>query len=194
MPHKINTRSCERIAGFATLLRGYLTMASGLAGDQWNEGDVSCSVVRRVMLPDSFFAIDGLLETFVTVLDQMEVYAAVMEQENERNFPFLITGSVLAEAVRKGAGRERVHAAIKAHAVAVARDLREGKIARNDLLERLAGDEDVGLEEAELGRILERGRQSAGAADRQVGEFLERLADWRNRYPDAVDYRPGRIL
>jgi adenylosuccinate lyase len=69
MPHKMNSRSCERINGFHVILKGYLTMAAGLAGDQWNEGDVSCSVVRRVMLPDAFFAIDGLLETFLTVLE-----------------------------------------------------------------------------------------------------------------------------
>ena len=59
MPHKMNARSCERINGFRVILNGYLTMASGLAGEQWNEGDVSCSVVRRVMLPDAFYAADG---------------------------------------------------------------------------------------------------------------------------------------
>ena len=51
-------------------------------------GDVSCSVVRRVCLPDSFFAIDGLLETFITILDQMELYPAMIEQENQRYGPF----------------------------------------------------------------------------------------------------------
>ena len=60
MPHKMNTRSCERVNGLAVVLRGYLSMVGELAGDQWNEGDVSCSVVRRVALPDAFFAADGL--------------------------------------------------------------------------------------------------------------------------------------
>ena len=68
MPHKVNSRSCERINGLRAVLAGYLTMASELAGDQWNEGDVSCSVVRRVALPGAMFAIDGLLETFATVV------------------------------------------------------------------------------------------------------------------------------
>ena len=63
MPHKMNTRSCERINGLMTVLRGHLTMAASLAGDQWNEGDVSCSVVRRVVLPDAFFATDGVFQT-----------------------------------------------------------------------------------------------------------------------------------
>ena len=63
MPHKMNTRSCERINGFRHIVAGHLTMVSGIAGDQWNEGDVSCSVVRRVALPDAFFATDGLFQT-----------------------------------------------------------------------------------------------------------------------------------
>ena len=71
MPHKMNTRSCERINGLEVVLRGHLAMVAALAGDQWNEGDVSCSVVRRVALPDAFFAIDGLFETFLSVLGRV---------------------------------------------------------------------------------------------------------------------------
>ena len=117
MPHKMNSRSCERLNGFAAILKGHLTMAAELSGDQWNEGDVSCSVVRRVFLPDSFFAIDGLLETFLTILNQMEVYPAVIDQENQRYGPFLATTTLLMEAVKAGAGREAAHEAIKTHAV-----------------------------------------------------------------------------
>src|SRR5205823_5213149 len=60
MPHKMNTRSCERVNGLAVILRGYASMTGELAGDQWNEGDVSCSVVSSVALTGAFFAIDGL--------------------------------------------------------------------------------------------------------------------------------------
>ncbi|HZD14857.1 MAG TPA: adenylosuccinate lyase, partial [Pseudonocardiaceae bacterium] len=59
MPHKMNTRSCERVNGLAVVLRGYASMVAELSGSQWNEGDVSDSVVRRVALPDAFFAFDG---------------------------------------------------------------------------------------------------------------------------------------
>jgi adenylosuccinate lyase len=75
MPHKMNTRSCERVNGLAVVLRGYASMVGELAGDQWNEGDVSCSVVRRVALPDAFYAIDGLIETFLTVLGKSSVHS-----------------------------------------------------------------------------------------------------------------------
>ena len=106
MPHKMNSRSCERINGFHVILRGFAEMAAGLAGDQWNEGDVSCSVVRRVMLPGMFFAIDGLLETFITVLNQMKVNSAVIAAECRKYMPFLLTTTVMMNAVKKGMGRE----------------------------------------------------------------------------------------
>src|SRR5690606_36131426 len=120
MPHKMNSRSCERVCGLAKVLAGYQTMIAGLAGDQWNEGDVSCSVVRRVALPDAFFAIDGLFETFLTVLDDLGAYPAVIVAELQRYLPFLATTKILVAAVKAGVGREQAHEAIKEHAVAVA--------------------------------------------------------------------------
>ena len=125
---------------------GYVTMTAALSGHQWNEGDVSCSVVRRVALPDAFFAIDGLLETFLTVLKQMEVFPSAIAVENERNLPFLASTTILMEAVKNGAGRETAHAAIQEHALAAARALRAGTTnGETDLLSRLAADRRVGL-------------------------------------------------
>ena len=142
MPHKMNSRSCERINGFQAILAGHLTMTSQLSGDQWNEGDVSCSVVRRVALPDAFFAIDGLLDTFLTVLEQMEVFPSVIQSE-QKYLPFCCL-LLLMEAVKEGAGREDAHAAIKEHAVA-AKDLRGGNMKENDLLSRLSTDKRITL-------------------------------------------------
>ncbi len=65
MPHKMNSRTCERICGFRHVLAGYQTMVTGISGEQWNEGDVSCSVVRRVALPDAFFAVDGAYQALL---------------------------------------------------------------------------------------------------------------------------------
>ncbi len=102
-------------------------MAAELAGAQWNEGDVFCSVVRRVALPDAFFAIDGLFETFLTVLDEFGAFPAVIERELRRYLPFLATTKVLMAAVRAGVGRETAHEVIKEHAVAVALEMRRGR-------------------------------------------------------------------
>jgi adenylosuccinate lyase len=194
MPHKMNSRSCERINGLHVVLKGYLAMAAGLAGDQWNEGDVSCSVVRRVMLPDAFLAMDGLLETLLSVLDQMEVFDAVVATELNRYLPFLLTTTVMMEAVKKGAGREGAHEAIKEHAVAAIRDLRTGKIVQNDLLQRLAADQRLGLSEAELQRVLDHGRANSGDAGAQVDYFAEQVDALAKAKPEAAKYTPGAIL
>jgi adenylosuccinate lyase len=194
MPHKMNSRSCERINGFHAILNGHLTMASQLSGDQWNEGDVSCSVVRRVMLPDAFFAIDGMLDTFLTILNQMEVFPSVIGAERKKYLPFLLTTTVMMEAVKAGAGREDAHAAIKEHALATVRDLRQGKISENDLVQRLSKDKRIGLKITALRNIIKEGEASVGAAHHQVEHFIKRVKTWSSRYPEARKYNPSGIL
>jgi adenylosuccinate lyase len=194
MPHKMNARSCERVNGFHIILGGYLTMGSGLSGAQWNEGDVSCSVVRRIMLPDSFFAADGLFETFLTILGQMQAFTGTIEKENERYMPFLLSTSFLMAAVKEGAGRENAHAAIKEHALATAQELRDGLIAQNDLLDRLAQDERVPLTRAELQTVFEQGQSNTGSARQQVDAFVARVAKFAAKNPVAAKYQPGDIL
>jgi len=194
MPHKMNSRSCERVNGFHVILKGHLAMAAGLAGDQWNEGDVSCSVVRRVMLPDAFFAIDGMFETFLTILDQMDAWPAVIAAETAHYLPFLMTTTIMMEAVKSGVGREAAHKAIKEHAVATVNDLRSGKTDRNNLMDRLAGDSRLGLSRETLESILTRGDHEAGAARSQVATFAAQVAKLTAAHPAAAAYAPGTIL
>lgn len=193
MPHKVNARNCERICGFSTILSGYVTMTGALAGHQWNEGDVSCSVVRRVALPDACFALDGLLETLLTVLAQMDVFRAVIAAENERQLPFLATTTILMEAVKAGAGRETAHAAIKEHALATATALRSGE-GDTDMLNRLAQDSRLGLSRAQLTRALADTKRFVGAAPRQVDEFVRTVAAATRSVKGAATYQPARLI
>ena len=194
MPHKMNARSCERVNGFGAILRGHLAMVGALLGDQWNEGDVSCSVVRRVALPDAFFAIDGMFCTFVTVLDELGPYPAVIARELDRYLPFLATTKVLMACVKAGAGREAAHEAIKEHAVAVALDMRARGVADNDLMERLAADDRVPLDQAGLEALLADPSTFTGNASAQVDAFVARVAERVAADPDAAAWRPGGIL
>ncbi|MCL2731867.1 MAG: adenylosuccinate lyase [Actinomycetia bacterium] len=194
MPHKMNTRSCERVNGLMVILRGYASMTGELAGDQWNEGDVSCSVVRRVALPDAFFAFDGLLETFLTVLDEFGAFPAVVARELDRYLPFLATTKVLMGAVRAGVGREIAHEAIKEHAVAAALAMREQGTEGNDLLDRLAGDARIPLDRAALQGLMGEPITFTGAATGQVAEVVRRIEDVAKERPQAAAYRPGAIL
>jgi len=194
MPHKMNSRSCERVNGFQTILKGYLTMATGLAGDQWNEGDVSCSVVRRVMLPDAFYACDGMFETFLTILNQMDAYPAVIEAENNHYLPFLMTTTIMMEAVKAGVGREAAHKAIKENAVATVNDLRAGAVKENDLISRLAKDDRIPLTEDQLNQLMTAGKDNAGTARIQVVAFNKAVQQLADANPEAANYTPGSIL
>ncbi len=193
MPHKMNTRSCERVNGLAVVLRGNLTMLGELAGDQWNEGDVSDSVVRRVALPDAFFAADGLFQTFLTVLDEFGAFPAVVQRELDRYLPFLATTKVLMAAVRAGVGREVAHESIKRAAVGVALDMRGGQ-AENDVFARLAADPALGLSAEQLEELVAEPLSFTGAAVDQVRAVVRRVETLVEANPDEAAYRPGAIL
>ena len=192
MPHKMNSRSCERINGFAHMLQGHLTMVMGLIGDQWNEGDVSDSVVRRVALPDAFYAIDGLFQTLLTVLNEFGAYPAVIDRELERYMPFLSTTSMLMAAVGAGAGREEAHDVIKEHAVAAALAMREEASGENDVVARLASDPRMPLDEQELTELLS--KPETGLAGRQVAAVCAQVHAVTARHPSAAGYEPAAIL
>ena len=195
MPHKMNTRSCERVNGFQVILRGYASMTAELAGNQWNEGDVACSVVRRVALPDAFFAMDGMLETTLTVLDEFGAFPAVIQRELDRYLPFLATTKVLMAAVRAGVGRETAHEAIKEHAVAVALAMRgEAGGTGQDLIERLASDERLGLGYEELSGLLADPLGFTGASQAQVAAVVEQVEQLLAGSPQAAGYSPEPIL
>ena len=194
MPHKMNSRSCERVCGFAAILGGHLTMVTALSGGQWNEGDVSDSVVRRVALPDAFFALDGLFETFLTVIDEFGAYPAVINRELERYLPFLTTTKVLMASVRRGVGREIAHEAIKEHAVAVALTMRESGSEGNDLFDRLAADARLGLTREDLDQIVADPVEFVGRAPEQVAEFVAQVEALAATDPAAAAYRPAAIL
>ncbi|MGI8767569.1 MAG: adenylosuccinate lyase [Propionibacteriaceae bacterium] len=194
MPHKINTRSCEEVNGLAVVVRGYVSMVGELAGDQWNEGDVSCSVVRRVALPDAFFALDGLLETHLSILADFGAFPAVIQAELGRYLPFLTSTKVLMAAVRKGTGREQAHEVIREHAVAVALEMRATGRTGNDLFDRLAADPRLGLSRSELDDVQAAPIALSGTARAQVASIAQQVDRIARDHPDAARYVPGEVL
>ena len=192
MPHKMNMRSCERIGGMTVVLKGYLSMVTDLTGDQWNEGDVSCSVVRRVALPDSFFVIDGLMQTFITVLDDFGLYPKVIERELNHYLPFLSTTKILSAALTKGLGREEAHEIIKEHAVTAALALRNTDVGENTLLNDLGKDDRFPLTEQELLQAIS--EIGTGLVQHQINAVHADIEALKERYPEAEDYIPQAIL
>jgi adenylosuccinate lyase len=166
MPHKMNARSSERINGMMVLLRGYTTMAADLAGDQWNEGDVSCSVVRRVVIPDAFYTIDGLLHTFMTVLTEFGIYEENINKELAEQLPFLATSQILTELVKKGMGREVAHELIKKHATTT---------TASNFFNALASERDFPLSINELNNLIKDPASFAGSALAQSQAVVDEI-------------------
>jgi len=166
MPHKMNARSSERINGMMVLLRGYTTMAADLAGDQWNEGDVSCSVVRRVVIPDAFFTIDGLLHTFMTILNEFGIYEENINKELAEQLPFLATSQILTELVKKGMGREVAHELIKKHATTT---------TASNFFNTLSSEKDFLLSINELNNLIKDPAAFAGSALAQSQEVADEI-------------------
>jgi adenylosuccinate lyase len=190
MPHKMNARTSERVHGLKVVLGGYLAMALGLAGEQWNEGDVSCSVVRRVMIPDSFLAADGLFQSFLTILDELSFFPAAIEREVAAHLPFLSTTRLLTAAVAAGMGREEAHDLIRRHAVEAARERQRG--GDGDLVARLVADQSFPLDSDAIRDLLQ--VSPPGRVAHQIAEFTATVAGLVERYPAAATYRPAPIV
>ena len=164
MPHKMNSRSSERINGMMVLLRGYNTMAADLAGDQWNEGDVSCSVVRRVVIPDSFYVLDGLLHTFMTILQEFGAFDERIEAELNEYLPLLATTKILMECVKAGMGREEAHKLIKKHST-----------TSSDFFEALAKEKEFPLSLDQLNGLVKDPADFAGMAVEQSESVAKKI-------------------
>jgi adenylosuccinate lyase len=148
------------------LLRGYNTMAADLAGDQWNEGDVSCSVVRRVVIPDAFYVLDGLLHTFMTILQEFGAFEEKIEVELNEQLPLLATSKILMECVKAGMGREAAHQLIKKHSTLT---------TASNFFIALAGEEGFPLSINQLNALIENPAVFAGLATDQVKKVVQMI-------------------
>ncbi|MEX2007816.1 MAG: lyase family protein [Candidatus Levyibacteriota bacterium] len=194
MPHKMNARTAERIKALKAVVAGHIAMASMITGEQWYGGDVSDSATRRVFIPDSFYATDGIFQAVLTVLDECGFYPAVIQNELDKYLPFLTTSRILMTAVQNGVGREIAHSAIRDHAVAVAVEMRKTGIRENDLLDRLAADPRLNLTKAQLGKALSNPIEFVGTAPQQIKDFVAKVDKIVKKYPEAAAYKPESIL
>jgi adenylosuccinate lyase len=179
MPHKMNSRSSERINGMMVLLRGYNTMAADLAGDQWNEGDVSCSIVRRVVIPDSFYVLDGLLHTFRTILNEFGIFEEKIKSELYEQLPFLATTKILMASVKAGMGREEAHEIIKKHATTT---------TPIDLFKALASEKNFPLNIGQLNKLIQNPVEFAGNAIIQSRLVIQKIEmATKNKISKVID-------
>ena len=188
MPHKMNARLCERINGLKIVLGGYMSMAAELSGSQWNEGDISCSVVRRVMLPDAFFACDGIFESFISVLNSLQIVEASLRSEINSNLPYLLSSRLLTFAVENGMGREATHKILRKHL-----SDREN-ITVDVLAARLGKDTHFAMTEKEVAALLNYTDLNVGSSLKQIETFLSDSQKYLGNFPDVSGYKPVDVI
>jgi adenylosuccinate lyase len=191
MPHKMNARSSERINGLSVVLSGYLTMVSQISGAQWNEGDVSDSVVRRVALSDAFYALDGIIETALTILNEFGIFEARISAEIESELPFLATTKFLMAAIKNGAKRESAHEALKELSTKAIIDRQSGK--DSSLIDALAADSRIPLDKPALELLLANRSDFLGNAEIQTARVIKRIKSAIAPFPNANTYKPAEI-
>jgi adenylosuccinate lyase len=135
MPHKRNPIGCEQITGLARLLRGNAHAALENVA-LWHERDISHSSVERVILPDSFIALDHMLRRFTRITSGMVVHADRMRENLDRSRGVVFSGTVLLELAQRGVSREQAYEWVQRNAM---RSYDE----RKDFKQLLMADKDV---------------------------------------------------
>jgi adenylosuccinate lyase len=166
-------------------------MISEVSGEQWNEGDVSDSVVRRVAISDAFFALDAIIETTLTVLNEFGIFEANIMREIEEQLPFLATTKIFMAAVKAGAGRESTHEALKELSTKALIAKREGR--ESSLLDAIAADPQIPLDKSALEELVKNPIAFIGDATSQTERVVARIGAAIKPFPAALTYRPGAI-
>jgi len=137
MAYKRNPMRCERVCALARFVMNMPPNALQTAAVQWMERTLDDSANRRLILPESFLALDGLLDVLCNITDGLIVHESMVQANLHQEMPFLATERLMMEAVKLGADRQDAHEVVRQHAIEVARCIKEDG-AENDLLERLS--------------------------------------------------------
>ena len=135
MPHKRNPVGCEQVAGLARLLRGNALAALENVA-LWHERDISHSSVERVIVPDSFLALDHMLRRFADIVRGMTVDEARMRRNLESGHGLVFSGQLLLELTARGMRREDAYRVVQGHAM-------EAWKTEGDFRRRVAEDPEI---------------------------------------------------
>ena len=168
MAYKRNPMRCERVTALSRLVLSLATSPPMTASEQWLERTLDDSANRRVVIPEAFLAVDGILQILLNVFDGMVVYPKVIEAHVAAELPFMATENILMAAVKAGGNRQELHEKIRLHSQAAAGEVKKlGR--RNDLIGRLRAD--VSFTRIDFDKVLDPPAY-VGRAPRQVDEFI----------------------
>jgi adenylosuccinate lyase len=168
MAYKRNPMRCERVTGLSRFVLSLATSPPMTASEQWFERTLDDSSNRRIVIPEAFLAVDGILEILNNVLDGLVVYPKVIQTHVAAELPFMATENILMAAVKAGGHRQELHEKIRLYSIAAAAQVKQfGK--PNDLIARLRAD--ISFAKVNFEKVLDP-KNYVGRAPQQVNEFL----------------------
>jgi len=171
MAYKRNPMRCERVTALSRLVLSLATSPPMTASEQWLERTLDDSANRRVVIPEAFLAVDGILEILINVLNGLVVYPKVIAAHVATELPFMATENILMAGVKAGGNRQHLHEKIRQHSIEAAEQVKKlGK--RNDLIDRLKADE--AFAKVDFKNVLDP-KAYVGRAPQQVDEFIKEV-------------------
>ncbi|HUT29647.1 MAG TPA: adenylosuccinate lyase [Sedimentisphaerales bacterium] len=171
MAYKRNPMRAERVTALSRLVLSLASSPAMTASEQWLERTLDDSANRRIVIPEAFLAVDGILEILVNVLDGLVVYPKVIAAHLAAELPFMASENILMAAVKAGGNRQELHEKIRLHSQAAAIQVKQfGR--PNDLIARLKAD--VAFKKVNFKQVLHP-KHYIGRAPQQVDEFISTI-------------------
>ena len=168
MAYKRNPMRCERATSLSRLVLSLATSPQMTASEQWLERTLDDSANRRIVIPEAFLAVDGILQILINVTGGLVIYPKVIEVRVAAELPFMASENILMAAVKAGGNRQELHEKIRLHSQAAAAQVK--KFGRpNDLINRLKAD--ISFNKINFEKVLDQSKY-IGRAPQQVDEFI----------------------
>ncbi len=173
MAYKRNPMRAERVTALSRLVLSLASSPAMTASEQWFERTLDDSANRRVVIPEAFLAVDGILEILANVLDGLVVYPKVIAAHVDAELPFMATENILMAGVKAGGNRQELHEKIRLHSHAAAAQVKQfGR--PNDLINRLKAD--IAFRKVDFEKVLNP-KNYIGRAPQQVDEFIRTIVE-----------------
>lgn len=170
MAYKRNPMRSERIGALARYVVVDALNPAITASTQWFERTLDDSANKRIAVAEAFLALDGVLNLYMNIAENMVVYEKVIAAHVNNELPFMATENIMMEAVKRGGDRQELHEKIRLHSMAAAQRVK-GEGLSNDLIERIIGDSEFKLSKEEILSIIDP-KKFIGRAPGQVVEFI----------------------
>lgn len=186
MAYKRNPMRSERMGALARYVIVDALNPAITASTQWFERTLDDSANKRISVAEAFLALDGVLNLYINISENMVVYDKVIAAHVNNELPFMATENIMMESVKRGGDRQELHERIREHSMAAAQRVK-GEGLDNDLIKRIIADDSFNLSKEEILAIIDP-TKFVGRAPSQVVEFIdEYITPIIEDNKDAVD-------